>query len=290
MMRLVAASLSLLLSSCLLRATLKPQRGEMRVVLWNGADLSGAGGADVALPARTPVQVVESANGTCRVSVSGRVALEGEVDCVHLGNLTRRPTQLRVDPEGPVRLELNGGILVAPRERRGDWVRVAGDALGTFEGWVLARELGTSVDKAWLAPGLPRYPWICEDGSWMYDKPGGTFLLWIPGPWCRVTLLEEREGWAKVEYLDTQIRVVGWVERESLAPDREPRFHPGARTMRVKARSQVYGSPRATKAFGQLEAGVRVWASLTSRGRMLVQTQSTPVEVVGWVEASALEP
>ena len=257
-------------------------------MLWEGTTLEGASGAEVRLKERTAVEVVERKDGDCRVSVSGEISVEGEVACSRLGLLTVRPAEIRLSPDGPVLLTLNGGTLVAPREKRGDWIRVSGEAFSTFEGWVRATDLGASVEKSWLAPGTPRFPWVCPDGGWIFDRPDGRYLLWIPGPWCRVTILQEKTGWVEIEYLDPTTRIVGWTEADSVVPDREPRFHPGARAAQVTARSPVFAKPSAKKPFAHLEAGVKVWASLTSRGMTLVQTQSEPVEVVGWVQTVAL--
>jgi hypothetical protein len=288
MFRTLAVS-SLLLCGCPLRATLYPAKGEARVVLWDGADLRGPDGAELRLPPRTVVEVREIQNGRCRVDARGSAAqVRGEVDCVRLGYFARRPTPVRIRPDGPVKLTLNGGGLFAPRERRGDWVKVEGEAIGTFDGWVRAADLGTRVDEEWLAPGLPRHPWICEDGSWLYDNPKGTFLIWLPSPWCRVSLLEEREGWTRIEYLDPRIKLEGWVQADSLKPDPEPRFHPGARLVSIQSKAEVFSSPGAKGPFAHLDAGIRVWASLTSRGRTMVQTHGSAVEVIGWVESSRL--
>jgi hypothetical protein len=276
------------LPGCLLRATLPAQRGEKRLVLWEGTTLVGAAGAEVQLKERTPVQVVERKGGDCRVSVAGEIRVEGEVACSRLGLLTVRPTEVRRSPGGTVLLTLNGGILVAPREKRGEWVRVSGEAFSTFEGWTRAADLGVNVEKSWLAPGTPRFPWICPDGGWLFDRPAGRYLIWIPGPWCRVSLLQEKPGWVEVEYLDSTTRIVGWAEADSVVPDREPRFHPGARPAKLTARTPVFAHQGAKEPFAHLEVGVRVWASLTRSGMTLIQTQSEPVEIVGWVQTPAL--
>ena len=285
----IALILALCVSGCALRSTLAPARGEARTILWRGAVLRGDGGARVELAAHTPVVVKEFSNGDCRVVATQQATVEGLVDCAQLGFMAVRPTSVFVKPDGPVRLVVNGGVLLAPKERRGDFVRVAGDAHETFEGWVRPADLAAKVESSWLAPGLTRYPWVCEDGGWLYDKPKGTFLMWIPGPWCRVSLLSEKDGWVEVSYEDQRIRARGWLERDSLTPDREPRFHPGAVAKRTKGRTVVYGTADHASGFGHIDAGVRLWASIQYKGRVLVQTQGLPNEVVGWVEPKDLE-
>lgn len=289
-MRIVLLPLAVALTpACILRATLLPERGETRVVLWDGARLKGPGRAEVEVPSGTPVRVVSVSNGDCRVHVPGRVSVEGVVTCHRLGLFAAVPADVHLEPGGPVMLRVNGGVLLAPRERKGDWIRIGGDALETFEGWVKREKLGHAVARSWFAPGLPQHPWVCREGSWLYDRPGGRFLMWMPGPWCRVTVLEEKENWTKIRYLDGRVRVEGWVEARAVVPDREPRFHPGARSTRVVLRAPIFGTPTSKTSFGVLEAGTAVWASLKSRGRTLVQTQSERIEVVGWVENAALE-
>lgn len=281
--------LALLASGCALRSTLKPVVGEARAILWRGAVLNGTGGAQVELAAHTPVVVKELPDGDCKVIAANQATVEGLVACSRLGFVAARPTPVLVKPEGPTRLVVNGGVLLAPKERKGDFVRVAGDGHETFEGWVRARDLAAKAESTWLAPGLTRYPWVCEDGGWLYDKPKGTYLLWIPGPWCRVSLLAEKDGWAQVRYEDQRMRAEGWVERSALEPDREPRFHPGAVARRTKGKATVYAKADSTTGFGHVEPGVRVWASIALRGRLLIQTQGLPNEVVGWVDPKDLE-
>jgi hypothetical protein len=276
----------------MLRASLRPTPGEGRVVLWHGATLTTSDGAEVRLQPRTPLKVLEEKKGDCRVSVSGEISAEGTVDCSRLGSLSLRPAEVRTKVDGPVVLTVNGGVLLAPRQRVGDWVEVAGEALGSnFKGWMKAQDLGSTTERSWIAPGLPRFPWVCEDGGWVYDRPApkNTFLIWIPDPWCRVKILEEQKGWVQVEYLDSSVRVAGWVEADSVKPDRDPRFHPGARSTRIKVKAPLYGKALSKTPFGSIEAGLRVWASVTLRGRTLVQTQGTSIDMVGWVDSGSLE-
>jgi hypothetical protein len=284
-------SFFLLAPACTLRSTLAPQKGELRAVLWHGATVEATGGAQLRLPARTVVKVAEAHNGSCRVSANGEVAFEGTAPCSRLGMVVVRPADVHLRPDGPMLFRLNGGVLVAPRERRGDWIRIAGEVFSSeFTGWIRAADVGGRTERSWLAPGLPRFPWVCEEGGWIHDKPGGTFLTWIPDPWCRVKLLgEEEKGWSRIEYLDGRVRLVGWIESGALRPDRHPRFHPGARSMRVKTRAPVFGTAAGDKAFGTLEPGTRIWGSIQVGRRTLVQTQGAPVEVVGWVDSAAIE-
>jgi hypothetical protein len=269
---------------------LTPAVGEKRVVLWRGATLRGTGGARADLAERAVVQATHVHKGKCRVKVAGAVTVEGAVACDRLGYVASRPAPVHVTPDGPVRLVVNGGELLRPRERRGAWIRVAGEAHEPFEGWVREAALGTSTLDQWLEPGLTHLPWVCENGGVVHDRPGGVFLIWIPGPACRVRWIAEKEGWVQIAYADQRVRVNGWVRADELEPDREARFHVGARLMRVARRTDLFAKPASTRAFGSLDEGIRVWASTSLRGRTLVQARGARADVVGWVDANALSP
>jgi hypothetical protein len=50
----------------------------------------------------------------------------------------------------------------------------------------------------------------------------------------------------------------GWVERRSLEPDREPRFHPRATARRTKLRTPVFAKAESKTEVGHIESGVHV--------------------------------
>lgn len=278
-----------LLGGCMLRASLRPEKNEERIVLWQGVTLTGVGDAEIELGPRTPVRVTARDGGDCTVTVPGKAEITGKVACARLGLVAKRPTTVHLQPDGLQRLAVNAGVLLAPKERRGDWVRVTGESIENFEGWVRAADVGTTSENAWLAPGLSRFPWACADGTYVFAEPKGAYLTYIPGPWCRVSVLEEKDGWTRIEYLDQRVRVTGWAEADTLAPDREPRFHPGAVSASLSAKALLYAKPGSKESFGVVEAGSRVWASMSAKGRTLVQTQGTPNDIVGWVESSTVQ-